>query len=88
VLERAWILSDGGPIRTDHLAHLSGAVAPTAPPSEDENLSLEAAEKRHILEVLKRFRGRVPEAAEKLGISKPTLYRKISEHGIDLKELK
>jgi DNA-binding NtrC family response regulator len=87
VLERAWILSDGKEIGLEHVAHLS-ATQSKSQADEDRDQRLGAAERRHILDVLKRAKGRVPEAAKALGVSRPTLYRKISEHKIDLKELR
>ena len=88
VLERAWILSDGKEIGLEHVAHLFSPTKPESAPGEAQDESLEAAERSRILDVLKRVRGRVPEAAKALGVSKPTLYRKISEHKIDLKKLR
>ena len=54
-------------------------------PEETRGLDLGAAEKNQIIRVLKQVRGKVPEAAKILGVSRPTLYRKISQHQIDLK---
>jgi DNA-binding NtrC family response regulator len=86
VLERAWILADGQEIRADHLANLSRVVHAPEDAEQAPGLDLDAAEKSQIIRVLKQVRGRVPEAAKILGISRPTLYRKISQHQIDLKE--
>jgi len=49
----------------------------------DENLSLEAMEKDMIGKALKKHRGRRKDAAEELGISERTLYRKIKQYEID-----
>lgn len=48
----------------------------------DESLSLEAMEKKMISRALERHNGRRKEAAEELGISERTLYRKINQYGI------
>jgi DNA-binding NtrC family response regulator len=45
---------------------------------------LRAVEREHIVLALKRARGVKSAAAESLGISRPTLDRKIDEYGIDL----
>jgi len=48
----------------------------------DENLSLEQKTKELILKALKKHKGRRKDAAEELGISERTLYRKIKEYDI------
>jgi DNA-binding NtrC family response regulator len=45
-----------------------------------ETLSLEAMEKQMIDKALKKYKGRRKEAAEELGISERTLYRKIKQY--------
>ena len=49
----------------------------------EENLSLEDMEKDFIQRALKKYRGRRKDAAEELGISERTLYRKIKQYEID-----
>lgn len=49
----------------------------------EENLSLAEMEKRQILKALKKHNNRRKEAADDLGISERTLYRKIKEYGLD-----
>ncbi|HEY4239554.1 MAG TPA: helix-turn-helix domain-containing protein [Kofleriaceae bacterium] len=44
---------------------------------DDELLTLEAAERRHIERVLHKERGSVERAATRLGISRSTLYQKL-----------
>ncbi len=48
----------------------------------EENLSIEEMEKELIDKALKKHRGRRKEAAQELGISERTLYRKIKQYGI------
>ncbi len=48
-----------------------------------DTLNVEQWEQRLIHEALKRTRGNMPEAAELLGISRATLYRKIETYAID-----
>jgi DNA-binding NtrC family response regulator len=49
---------------------------------EEESLSLEDREKELIKKALEKHRGRRKNAAEELGISERTLYRKIKEYDI------
>lgn len=49
----------------------------------EENLSLEDMEKDFIQRALIKYRGRRKDAAEELGISERTLYRKIKQYEID-----
>jgi transcriptional regulator with PAS, ATPase and Fis domain len=49
----------------------------------EENLSLESMEKDLIGKALKKHRGRRKDAAEELGISERTLYRKIKQYEIE-----
>lgn len=48
----------------------------------EDNLSLEEMEKEYISKALKKYNGRRKEAAEELGISERTLYRKIKYYGL------
>lgn len=58
-------------------------LPPTAPsPAEPEDLSLETNERRLIEAALRRYNGNRKRAAQALGISERTLYRKIEEYGI------
>lgn len=49
----------------------------------EESLSLESMEKEMIVKALQRYRGKRKDAAEELGISERTLYRKIKQYDID-----
>ncbi len=49
----------------------------------EEHLSLDEMEKEMILKALKKFNGKRKDAAEELGISERTLYRKIKEYNLD-----
>lgn len=51
---------------------------------EEENLSLNEREKELIIKALEKNRGRRKNAAQELGISERTLYRKIKEYDIKL----
>jgi DNA-binding NtrC family response regulator len=49
----------------------------------EESLSIADREKDLIKKALEKYRGRRRKAAQELGISERTLYRKISEYGIN-----
>ncbi len=48
-----------------------------------DTLSIEAWEKKLIVEALQRTSGGVPDAAKLLGIGRATLYRKIEQYRIE-----
>ncbi len=80
VIERAVLLAVDGRISASDLPLGSdvGAAGRATPPPQ---LTLEALERRHIAEVLERTQWHQGRAAELLGISPKTLYRKIREFG-------
>jgi DNA-binding NtrC family response regulator len=61
---------------------LPAAATPPSGPDSPTDFSLENAEKRLITEALKRFQGNRKKAAQALGISERTLYRKIDLYGL------
>jgi DNA-binding NtrC family response regulator len=80
VIERAVLLTTDGMIRASDLplgtdVGAAGRATPTA------MMTLEALERRHIADVLDRTQWHQGRAAELLGISPKTLYRKIREFG-------
>ena len=78
VIERGVILSENNVITENALPRELSMQ------SEGENdfLSLEAVEREHIAKVLACFSNNRTLAANALGISRKTLYRKIREYGI------
>ncbi|MBP7830305.1 MAG: sigma-54-dependent Fis family transcriptional regulator [Kiritimatiellae bacterium] len=76
VLERAWLLSGGGELKPEHFPGLrypdGGRPALAA-----GSLDLNRAEKEKIREALRRYDGNVERAAEALGLSRATLYRRL-----------
>lgn len=75
VIERAVVLSEGAALGADALD-----IPASTPAADGEDLSLAAAEREAIRRALSRTGGRKGEAARLLGISWPTLRRKIKEH--------
>jgi two-component system NtrC family response regulator len=80
VLERAVLLAGGAPIQPRDLA-LAEGVGPRPAPAPP--VSLEEVERRHIAEVLAHVGWHQGRAAQVLGISAKTLYRKIREYGLE-----
>ncbi|HEX7185286.1 MAG TPA: sigma-54 dependent transcriptional regulator [Thermoanaerobaculia bacterium] len=81
VLERAVLRAEGGEIRREDLRFAPALMAPE--PSESA-LTLEDIERRQIEKVLQEERGRVVNAARRLGVPRSTLYQKIKDFAIDL----
>jgi DNA-binding NtrC family response regulator len=82
VLERSLLLSDRSEIRRSDLRFESSARVAAA--DEDEAVTLNDVESRHISRVLKEEDGVVDRAAKRLGISRNTLYYKLRKHRIPL----
>ena len=80
VLERAVLLAGGGIIHAHDLP-LPASVRVSS--DDDAQLSLEEVERRHIAAVLQRAHWHQGKAAQLLGISAKTLYRKIREFGFE-----
>src|SRR5262249_46922096 len=76
-LERAMILSRGGPIEVEHLA-----PELRDPRRGEASDKLEDVERAHILRVLEAAQGNRTPAAELLGIGRSTLKRKLAEYGV------
>ncbi|HFE52268.1 MAG TPA: sigma-54-dependent Fis family transcriptional regulator [Bacteroidetes bacterium] len=86
VMERATILCQGALIEPEHLplelrTSASLDVA-TSPESGDEDESLAAMERRHILRVLEKSQGNKSLAARRLNISRSTLREKLRQYGL------
>jgi DNA-binding NtrC family response regulator len=79
VLERGVLLSRGGVVELQHLA--LPATSTGAEGALPVPLTLAALERRHIEAMLERTGWHQGHAAELLGISAKTLYRKIREYG-------
>jgi NtrC-family two-component system response regulator AlgB len=81
VLERAVLLAASSTITPDLLPEEIRTGAPPAPPGADDDESLEAAERRHLVAVLARH-PTLDSAAKALGIDPSTLYRKRERYGL------
>lgn len=83
VIERAVLLSDQKSISLNDL-HFDGNTNVGAP-FLDSRLTLLELEKQHIERVLQEERGRVENAAKRLGVPRSSLYQKIKKHQIQMK---
>jgi Nif-specific regulatory protein len=77
VIDSAIVMSEGDQIEVDDLGLRDAGVA------DVDSLRIDHWEKKLIGTALQRCQGNVPAAAELLGISRATAYRKIGEYGIE-----
>ena len=86
VLERAALVNAGGTIRAQdlHFEFESGGQASTTAVAaiEDTSLSLSDVERIYIQKVIQEENGRIERAAQRLGIPRSSLYKKIKAMGI------
>jgi two-component system response regulator HydG len=85
-IERLLVMLPGGTIRESDLPAEIGAPSRARTPPRStttEVVTVREAEKRAVLAALAKTNGRKGEAAALLGISWPTLNRKLREYGID-----
>ena len=75
VLRSALLLADGAPIDLRHLPFLAEESGHSATNRQPESVRLQDVVDRHVLRVLKACGGNKLRAAERLGISRSTLYR-------------
>jgi len=90
VIERAVIVGGEGEIEAAHLGLPTPAEAPpalTRTGPEIADFSLRTAERELILRVLKETGWQKTKSASLLGITRATLYSKISQYGLDEREL-
>jgi transcriptional regulator with GAF, ATPase, and Fis domain len=79
VIDSAIVMSEGNEIDAGDLGIRD------ATDGDFETLRIDHWERKLIIDALKRTSNSVPKAAELLGISRATLYRKIDEYGIERK---
>ncbi|HYW95569.1 MAG TPA: sigma 54-interacting transcriptional regulator, partial [Bacteroidales bacterium] len=78
-IEKAVILCDGNTLNPGDFNFIfadKSVMAPLQP------LTLEELEKKAIAEAIKRNLGNLSDTADELGISRPTLYRKMQKYGV------
>ena len=79
VIDSAVVMAETNEISGDELGIRD------ATDGEFETLRIDHWERKLIIDALKRTSNSVPKAAELLGISRATLYRKIDDYGIERK---
>ena len=85
VIERAVLMLDGDVVDDEALnlkppaGHVASAAAQLAGSS---SLSVEAAEEQLVRDALQRTQGNIQRAAALLGLSRPSLYRRMEKYGI------
>jgi DNA-binding NtrC family response regulator len=77
-LERASILSEGGPIEASHLA-----LRPSCAPARVETTNLKVAERDTISQVLRQCRWNKAQAALRLGLTRTQLYVRMRRYGLE-----
>ncbi|MDZ7290495.1 MAG: sigma-54 dependent transcriptional regulator [candidate division KSB1 bacterium] len=86
VIERAMILCDDDYIRLHHLPQNFASASITLPAGETLKEGVMAFERERILKALEAFAHDKKAAAKFLGLSLSSLYRKLSELGIEARE--
>ncbi|MBZ0136714.1 MAG: sigma 54-interacting transcriptional regulator [Planctomycetes bacterium] len=81
VIKRASVAAPGDMIRADDL-RLGVSVTPTEKLQPGDDLSIAAMEARHIDQVLRKTGWNKKETSALLGVSRPTLDRKITEYNL------
>ena len=85
VLERALVLLEGDTLTAGDLPpDVRGGSSAEDKKASGEVITIREAEKRAVIAALKRTKGKKGAAAAILGISWPTLNRKIREYGIEV----
>ena len=79
VVERALLLADGPAIREEDLVLRAGAGERAA---AIDDMTLDDAERYPIVRALARAGNNVSEAAQRLGLSRSALYRRLQRHGL------
>jgi two-component system response regulator AtoC len=87
VLTRAAVLSQGDMLLEEHLVEqqLQGRTAPAAPrpPTDGRVLTLDEVEREHVTRIWALSRGHKGKTCRMLGISRPTLERKLRKYGLE-----
>ena len=86
IIEHAFVLCRGGLIEMGHLPAPLRGPGDAETPTRWQGLTLEALEKIHIADALRRHGGNRKAAARELGINPSTLYRKMKSFDLELPE--
>ena len=84
-MERAALLGGGRQVTAADLRLHGGAAATPTPPTARpslEQMKLEDAEAMLLRDALERHRGNLQRAADQLGITRQSLYRRMEKHGL------
>jgi len=81
-LERAVIMSEGQVLQPEDFFFNSGAEVKPEENLMLDQLHLEDVEKILIRKALKKYDGNITEAAKELGLTRPSLYRRMEKYGI------
>jgi DNA-binding NtrC family response regulator len=79
IVERAVILADGKTIESRHLPGRFGKAGYPSVDASKEIMPLAEMERRYILKVLEANQGNKSKTAERLGISRSALWRKLKQ---------
>jgi DNA-binding NtrC family response regulator len=82
ILERGILLAQGDELEARHFTGLERAMEP-GDSAENFGKTIGAAEGTHIKNILAQFNGDTVSAARALGVSRPTLYRKMKKYKIN-----
>ena len=80
-VERAVILADGARIEVGDL-QFSAAPAPEGPALGSGSLDLEEIERAAVRKALSKHGGNITRAADELGLTRKSLYRRIEKYGL------
>ncbi|MBI5419162.1 MAG: sigma-54-dependent Fis family transcriptional regulator, partial [Deltaproteobacteria bacterium] len=86
-IQRAVVMSEGGPLQAEDFSFLLGAETAPQGPKDDLSLSRwEQSERNNILSELSRQNWNKTRTAKELGIAKSTLFEKLKKYGIRSQE--
>lgn len=84
VIRRTLLFSDTGVIRTFGLRPCGETEWLTGKEHAQEDPMLDLAEGERLVRLLKRYRGNLSRVARHLRVSRPTVYKRIHAHGLDV----
>jgi two-component system, NtrC family, response regulator AtoC len=84
VIERAVILESGPRLSPEALLLRTPGAAPPEPPDRGEPPTLAEVERQYLEQLLERAGGNKAQVARWMGVSYPTVGKKIADYGIDL----